>query len=65
MPIAYQEQAQLTCPACGADFEAPVWLILDAQEQPEAADALRGVDVVPARRVELEALAAFAVQRTA
>jgi hypothetical protein len=41
MPIAYQEQAQLTCPACGADFEAPVWLILDAQEQPEAAEALR------------------------
>jgi hypothetical protein len=41
MPIAYQEQAQLTCPACGADFEAPVWLILDAQEQPAAAEALR------------------------
>jgi hypothetical protein len=41
MPIAYQEQAQLTCPACGADFEAPVWLILDAQEQPEATAALR------------------------
>lgn len=41
MPIAYQEQAQLTCPACGADFEAPVWLILDAQEQPAATEALR------------------------
>lgn len=40
MPIAYQEQAQLTCPACGADFEAPVWLILDAQEQPAAVEAL-------------------------
>ncbi|MFV9506697.1 MAG: CpXC domain-containing protein [Oscillochloridaceae bacterium umkhey_bin13] len=40
MPIAYQEQAQLSCPACGADFEAPVWLILDAQEQPVALEAL-------------------------
>lgn len=40
MPIAYQEQAQLTCPTCGADFEAPVWLILDAQEQPGAVDEL-------------------------
>jgi hypothetical protein len=41
MPIAYQEQAQLSCPACGADFEAPVWLILDAQEEPAAVEALR------------------------
>lgn len=40
MPIAYQEQAQLTCPTCGADFEAPVWLILDAQEEPAAVEAL-------------------------
>lgn len=41
MPISYQEQAQLTCPACGADFEAAIWLILDAEEQPAATDALR------------------------
>ena len=41
MPIAYQEQAQLICPACGADFAASIWLILDAQEQPEAVAALR------------------------
>jgi hypothetical protein len=41
MPISYQEQADLTCPSCGADFTAAVWLILDAQEQPEAVDSLR------------------------
>jgi hypothetical protein len=40
MPISYQEQAQLVCPACGADFAASVWLILDAQEEPEAVAAL-------------------------
>ncbi len=41
MPIAYQEQTELTCPACRADFAAAVWLILDAQETPEAAAALQ------------------------
>ena len=41
MLIAYQEQTQLICPACGADFAASIWLILDAQEQPEAVAALR------------------------
>jgi sarcosine oxidase delta subunit len=41
MPISYREQAQLTCPHCGADFEAEVWLIIDAAEEPEAAAALR------------------------
>ncbi|NJN19227.1 MAG: hypothetical protein HC822_24725 [Oscillochloris sp.] len=40
MPISYQEPAQLTCPACGADFAASVWLILDAGEQPAAVDLL-------------------------
>jgi hypothetical protein len=40
MPISYQEQAQLVCPACGADFAASVWLILDAQEEPAAVEAL-------------------------
>ncbi|PDW04473.1 CpXC domain-containing protein [Candidatus Viridilinea mediisalina] len=40
MPIAYQEQSQLTCPACGAEFTAALWLILDAQEAPEALEAL-------------------------
>ncbi len=41
MPISYREQAQLTCPHCGADFEAEIWLIIDAAEEPEAAAALR------------------------
>jgi hypothetical protein len=41
MPISYQEQAELTCPACGSDFTAAVWLILDAQEQSAAVDELR------------------------
>ncbi|WP_129627936.1 CpXC domain-containing protein [Candidatus Oscillochloris fontis] len=41
MPISYQEQANLTCPSCGADVVAAIWLILDAQEQPMAVEALR------------------------
>jgi hypothetical protein len=40
MPISYQEPIQLSCPACGADVEAQIWLILDAQEEPAAVDAL-------------------------
>lgn len=40
MPIGYREQTQLNCPACGAAFEAPVWLILDAQENPQEVEAL-------------------------
>ncbi|NTW01364.1 MAG: hypothetical protein HGA19_08630 [Oscillochloris sp.] len=41
MPISYQEQAELTCPSCGADFATAIWLILDAQEQPAVVDELR------------------------
>ncbi len=41
MPISYQEQANLTCPSCGADVVATIWLILDAQEQPREVEALR------------------------
>lgn len=41
MPISYREQAQLTCPHCGVDFDSEVWLIVDATEEPEAAAALR------------------------
>jgi hypothetical protein len=40
MSISYQEQYQLTCPACGTECGAPLWLILDAQEQPEAVELL-------------------------
>lgn len=45
MAISYQEQAQLTCPACGAEFEASIWLLLDAAEQPEATEALRRAEL--------------------
>lgn len=41
MPVGYQEATELACPACNAAFEASVWLILDAQEAPEAVAALR------------------------
>lgn len=41
MPVGYQESTELACPACNAAFEASVWLILDAQEAPEAVVALR------------------------
>ncbi len=41
MPVGYQESTELACPACNAAFEASVWLILDAQEAPEAVAALR------------------------
>lgn len=45
MSISYQEQAQLSCPACGADFESVVWLILDAEEEPGAVEALRRAEL--------------------
>lgn len=41
MPISYSELAQLTCPACGKDFEAEVWTLVDAAERPDLAQALR------------------------
>ncbi len=45
MPISYREHAQLTCPHCGAEFSADVWLIIDASEEPEVAAALRRDEV--------------------
>lgn len=41
MPISYQEHAELTCPACKADFAADIWMVLDAGEQPAEVAALR------------------------
>jgi hypothetical protein len=41
MPISHREQTSLTCPACGGSFAASLWLILDTQEHPEQAEALR------------------------
>ncbi|MCG8346425.1 MAG: CpXC domain-containing protein [Chloroflexales bacterium] len=40
MAISYSEPAQLTCPDCGSDFDADVWLVLDAQEHPEQLQAI-------------------------
>lgn len=45
MPISYREQAPLTCPHCGNDFSAEIWLIIDADEEPEAAAALRREEI--------------------
>ncbi|OAN42816.1 hypothetical protein A6A03_03620 [Chloroflexus islandicus] len=45
MPISYREQAPLTCPHCGKDFSAEIWLIIDADEEPAAAAALRREEV--------------------
>lgn len=41
MPISHNEDLALTCPACGNQFRAEVWLILDAAEQPAQVEALR------------------------
>ncbi len=41
MPISYSELAQLTCPACGKDFESAQWTLVDAVERPDLAQALR------------------------
>ncbi|GIV89379.1 MAG: hypothetical protein KatS3mg055_1897 [Chloroflexus sp.] len=45
MPISYREQAQLTCPHCGGEFRADIWLIIDADEEPAAAAALRREEI--------------------
>lgn len=41
MSISHSELAQLTCPACGKDFEAEIWMLVDAAERPDLAQALR------------------------
>lgn len=48
MPISQTEQVHLTCPACGAGFEADVWTLVDAAERPDLSQALRddALDVV-------------------
>jgi ribosomal 50S subunit-associated protein YjgA (DUF615 family) len=40
MPISYSEYAGLTCPACGAAFEADVWTLVDSAERSDLAQAL-------------------------
>jgi hypothetical protein len=41
MPISYSENTSLTCPACGQDFAAEIWMLVDAAERPDLAEALR------------------------
>jgi CpXC motif protein len=41
MPVSHDENMSLTCPSCGQDFTAEVWLLVDAAERPDLADALR------------------------
>lgn len=40
MAISYSEQVTLTCPSCGTDFGAAVWMLVDAAERPDLAQAL-------------------------
>lgn len=41
MTVSFSEHAALICPNCRANFSAEIWLILDAQEQPDQVAALR------------------------
>jgi hypothetical protein len=41
MPISYSEYIALICPACGASFEADAWMLVDAAERSDLAQALR------------------------
>ncbi len=41
MPLSYSERAALTCPSCGAEFEAEAWMLVDAAERPDLAHELR------------------------
>src|SRR5262245_18960048 len=40
MPVSYSENTALTCPACGQDFAAEIWMLVDAHERPDLAEAL-------------------------
>ncbi|MBN1149042.1 MAG: CHAT domain-containing protein [Anaerolineales bacterium] len=35
MPNSHAQNARLTCPACGREFEAEIWLVIDAAERPD------------------------------
>lgn len=41
MAISHSDHVALMCPDCGSGFQAEVWLILDAHEQPEQVELLR------------------------
>ncbi|MFL5800277.1 MAG: CpXC domain-containing protein, partial [Roseiflexaceae bacterium] len=41
MSLSYSENVTLTCPTCGQGFAAEVWMLVDAAERPDLAEALR------------------------
>ncbi|MDQ7030293.1 MAG: CpXC domain-containing protein [Ardenticatenia bacterium] len=41
MPVSHAEQATLTCPQCGHEFTADIWLIVDAAERPDLIERIR------------------------
>ncbi len=41
MPISHAEQATLTCPECGHEFTADIWLTVDASERPDLVERAR------------------------
>jgi hypothetical protein len=41
MSLSYSENTSLTCPSCGQDFAAEIWMLVDAAERPDLTDALR------------------------
>jgi hypothetical protein len=48
MSISYSENSTLTCPSCRNSFTSEVWMLVDAAERPDLAEALRDgtLDVV-------------------
>ncbi|NPA90909.1 MAG: hypothetical protein GXO55_05605, partial [Chloroflexi bacterium] len=41
MAVSYVEQAPLTCPECGHEFTADIWLIVHAAERPDLIEHAR------------------------
>lgn len=41
MAISYSETSAVSCPGCGTEFSAEIWILLDAQEQPAQAAELK------------------------
>src|SRR5439155_24125915 len=41
MPLSYSESTILTCPSCRQAFTSEVWMLVDAAERPDLAEALR------------------------
>ena len=41
MPHSFSQTASLTCPQCGRDFSAEIWLIVDADEHPDLLERIR------------------------